>query len=394
MKSLIIPILLITSVSSWAQTSYVAPTKILGKSAYQLGVSGDFFKSSKKIDSEGEDVEFKDGESFSRLQSDIQAYYGLTENLQVGLGVRLRQNVSKTQSLTGDEESETSKGLQSVGTSFIFGFKPIGRFNYTLEGSFRYAFNNNEESSLTDQGALVLGDQGSEYSIGVGLTYSSLSKNYLTGRAGYRSPGKDLSTEIYWQVEAAMAWQHVALIAGVDGVTSMKNDPHKDDIASRPIFNNGSTFLYSSINREWIAPYAGVNFALGEYWRVELKGSQVVSGRSTDLGTTFGASLIRRVDNKDKGRFDKAFKSYDFEASVTKVSPKKEYVVIDKGLSDDIRKGMKIDFFEFDYVGGNILLARGSVIQTKSESAIVKITQRYNTKKELKQGIVARGSFR
>ena len=59
-----------------------------------------------------------------------------------------------------------------------------------------------------------------------------------------------------------------------------------------------------------------------------------------------------------------------------------------------IFKDLEIDFYEFDYVGGNILLARGTVIQSKSSSAIVKITHRYNTKKELKEGTVARGNFR
>ena len=394
MKLILFSTLLGISLSSWGQTSYVAPTKILGKSAYQIGISGDYFKTSKGIDSSGNDVELKDGESFSRLQGDLQALYGLTDNFQIGLGARFRQNASKAMNPSLEEETETSTGLHSVGASFVFAFKPIKRISYTIDGSFRYAPTKSEESSLTEQGSLVLGDQGSEYAIGGGITYSSLSRNYLTGRAGYRSPGTDLSPEIYWQVEAAMAWEHFALIAGVDGVTSMKGDPHEDDPANRPMYNNGTSFLYNSVNREWIAPYAGVNFAMGEFWRVELRGSQVVSGRSTDLGTAFGVSLIRRVDNKSKTRIDQSFKSYDFETHVTKVSPKKGYLVIDKGISDDVQKGMKIDFFSFDYVGGNILLARGTVIQTKADSAVVKITQRYNTKKELKEGVVGRGSFR
>lgn len=125
-----------------------------------------------------------------------------------------------------------------------------------------------------------------------------------------------------------------------------------------------------------------------------MRGSQVVSGNSTDIGTAFGASLIRRVEDKSQDRPDQRFKEYDFEAAVTKVSPKKKYVVIDKGLADDVAKGMKIDFFEFDYVGGNILLARGIVFKTKADSSIVKITNLYNSKKELKEGVVARGSFK
>ena len=54
---------------------------------------------------------------------------------------------------------------------------------------------------------------------------------------------------------------------------------------------------------------------------------------------------------------------------------------------------MRFDFFEFDYVGGNILIAAGVVIQAKSDSSIVKITQTYNTKKEMKEGIIGRASL-
>src|SRR5690606_16785764 len=120
------------------------------------------------------------------------------------------------------------------------------------------------------------------------VTYSSVSKNFLTARVGYRVPGTDLSHEIYWQAEGALVWPYWALVAGVDGVTSMRNDPNEDNLALRPVFHTGNTNLYSSYNREWIAPYAGVNIALGKNWRVELKGSQVVNGRSTDSGTTLG----------------------------------------------------------------------------------------------------------
>lgn len=378
-----------------AQTSYVAPTSILSKKGYQLGVSGDYFKTSKRIDRNGEDVPFEDGESFSRIQGQVFGAYGLTENLQIGGGARFRQNASTLlNTSTSETETDTSTGIESTFANFVFAFKPVDRLRYTLEGQFRYRPYTNEETDTSGQGSLVLGDNGTEYSGGLGLTYASKTNNFLTGRIGFRNLGSDLSQEIYWQVEGALAWTYVALVAGVNGVSSMKNDPYTDDPENKPGYNTGSTALYNSINREFIAPYAGINFALGKQWRLELQGSQVVSGTSTDLGTSFGISLIRRVDIKNTGRTDKQFKEYDFEASVTKVSPKKGYVVIDKGISDDIQRGLKIDFYEFDYVGGNILLARGTVIKAKADSSIIKITHLYNTKKQLKEGTVARGSFR
>jgi hypothetical protein len=119
-----------------------------------------------------------------------------------------------------------------------------------------------------------------------------------------------------------------------------------------------------------------------------------VSGQSTDLGTAFGINLIHRLEKSQLKIVDNKFKTYDTEASVTKVSPKQEYVVIDKGLADDFYKGMRIDFFEFDYVGGNVLVATGIVIQTKSDTCIVKITQKFNLEKQIKEGLVGRGSLK
>lgn len=377
-----------------AQTSYVAPTKVLNKKGYQLGISGEFFNSSKSIDKDGNDVEFADGEKFSRMQGEVEGRYGLTPELQISGGVRFRQNSSTIMNASSEAEDETSTGVQSTFVSLMYAFKPVDRFFYTMEGTFRFTPYTNAEITGTDKGNMILGDDGNEYSVGLGVTYASRTNNFLTLRGGYRNPGKDLATELYWQVEAAMAWKYVALIAGVDGNSSMNNDPFEDDPTNKPAYNTGRTALYNGTNREWITPYAGLNLALGESWRVELRGSQVVSGKSTDVGTTFGISLIRRVEGKNKVNPDLKFKDYDFEATVTKLSPKKGYVVIDKGLSSDVQKGMKIDFFDFDYVGGNILLARGTVIQAKSDTAVIKITHLFNNKKELKEGTVARGSFR
>lgn len=387
--------ILFASPALLAQTSYVAPTAILGKQGSQIGISGDYFKTSKRIDPDGENIEFEDGEAFSRIQSEVTGFYGLTENLQIGGGVRFRQNASKVFNAATDEaETDTATGVESSFATLKYAFKPVDRIQYSLEGTFRFRTFTNDETDENSEGNLILGDDGNEYSIGLGVMYASQNNNFLSGRAGYQSPGTDLSTEIYWQAEGALAWKYVALVAGVNGISSLKDSPFEDDRENQPNFNTGSTALYNSINREMIAPYAGINFALGKEWRVEFRGGQVVSGRSTDLGTVFGFSLIHRVDDKKGSKPDKAFKEYDFEATISKVSPKKGYVVIDKGLSEDIQKGMKIDFYEFDYVGGNILLARGTVIRTRSDSSIIKITHLYNTKKELKEGVVARGSFR
>lgn len=355
-------------------------------------MAGDYFQTSKTVDEKRKSTALPAGESFYRTQGEVGGLFGATDQLQLGLGLRYRLNQSTYMSGT-QEIDASSSGVQSTFASFAYGFKPQGQWNVTLEGLYRYVPYTNEVAPYNAED-LILGDEGSEYSGGLGFTYSFKNNSFFTVRGGYRKPGLDLSNEMYWQAEAATAWKYVALVAGVDGVSSLNNDPYASNPASRPNYNTGNTNLYNSENREWIAPYAGFNIALGKTWRVELRGSQVVSGKSTDLGTSFGILLARRVDQAPEVKFDKKFKTYDVEASVTRVSPKKEYVVIDKGLADDVEKGTKFDFFEFDYVGGNVLVAQGVVIQTKVNSSIVKITQRFDTKKEIKEGLIARASLK
>lgn len=375
--------------------SYIPTTRLLKSKGYQIGASADYFSTSKVVDANGKKMSLPDGASFSRLQGEVSGYYGATDDLQFGVGLRYRQNQFGYEDTAGDKQTATGTGLESTYLSIMFAFPQVDQMQYTLEGTFRYRPYTNEEfdPAVDDPNKLILGDQGNEISGGLGVTYFAKNNNFLTLRAGYRRAGSDISDEIYWQAEGAMAWRYVALIAGVDGVNSMNSDPYEDAPSERPVFNTG-TNLYYGENREWITPYAGINFALGDTWRLELRGSQVVSGKATDLGTTFGINLVRRVDKNANRQMDSRFKSYDLEASVTKVSPKKAYVVIDKGLADDVAKGMRFDFFEFDYVGGNVLVATGVVIQVKSETAIVKLTNRYNTKKDIKEGLIARATLK
>ena len=393
-------ILIFFSSHAFAQnspTSYVAPTKVLKARGYQLGVYADYFKTKNVLDEKGKKEELMKGFSNSRIQTEVAGQYGATDDLQFGVGFRFRQNASQAELDNGEVWKGSNSGLESTFLNLMFAFKPVDRIQYTLEGTFRYRPYTNDEidesTKETDLKKVILGDTGNEMSAGLGMTYIGAGNNYFTLRGGYRRPGSEISQELYWQAEGAMAWKYVALIAGVNGVSSLKSDPYEDKEEERPLYVSASN-LYNTKNREWVTPYAGINIALGNSWRVELRGSQVVMGKSTDTGTSFGFNLIRRVDKSETRIVDSKFKTYDIEATVTKVSPKKEYVVIDRGIADDFNKGMRIDLFEFDYVGGNVLVASGVIIKTKSDSAIVKITQRFNTKKELKEGLIARGTLK
>lgn len=388
--------ILLASASLWGQTSYVPPTRVLKERGTQLSLGVDSFSTSQTVDEKGEKRKLSDGESFNRYQAEVGGLFGLTDDFNVGIGARFRSQTGSFTSGTDEVDAKVS-GVQSIAARFLFGFDPVNRTQFTLEGMFRYVPYTNDElnnNANDDIEKLILGDEGNEYSVGLGVTYSSLSNNHYTVRGGWRKPGNDLSTEFYWNGEIALQFRYVTPLIGVDGVTSLENGTYESDPGDRPNWNSRPTALYNSINREWVAPYVGLNFAFSPFWRIELRGQQVIQGRSTDLGTGFGINIVRRLDQSEEKGVDAQFKTYDLEATVTKVSDKKTYVVIDKGLADDIEKGMKFDFFEFDYVGGNSLVARGVVAKVSADKAIVKLTHRFNLAKEIKEGLVGRASLK
>ncbi len=390
----LIPLILLLSTSAFAQQSYIPFAKPLEKKGYQLSLSGNYWKSDKRIDREGTKTDFPEGESFTRIDSDINGILGVAKNFQIGAGAKFRTNQMKVTDSNGEVINANTTGPESISLSGLFAFEPVNRIQFAFEGAYKFRPYTDKEIDLTnyDRADIVHGEKGNEYNIGLAVSYTSASKNYLSMRGGFRDPGTEISNEIYYQAEAVMGWKQIALVAGVDGVVSMKDDPYTDDPLNKPAYNRGNSEMYHGINREYMAPYAGFNVAVGKNWRAEFRGSQVISGRSTDTGTSFGITLAYRKETAPEQLLDSKFKTYDIEATVSKVSEKKNFVEIDKGISSEVYKGMRVDLFEFDYLGGNVLVARGIVMQVRVDSAIVKISTRFNPKKEIKQGLIARMS--
>ena len=64
-------------------------------------------------------------------------------------------------------------------------------------------------------------------------------------------------------------------------------------------------------------------------------------------------------------------------------------MVINRGLSDGIQNGMRIDFFFYDYLGGNELIATGLVVKASSSKSMVRMTSVYS-KRRVKEGTIIR----
>lgn len=392
--------LFILSSGLFAQTSYVPLGQVLNKSGYEFSLNAKSWVSRGTFDTKGDFEDFdypnQTNDDFRSQEMELKGMYGATKDFQFLGGINYRQNQSRL-NIGADEYATSSSGVQSYFLGAMFALDRVNRvLQYSLELNYRQAPYRNERINaadwvLEDYDRLVLGDDGADISGGINISYISPYLHSLGTKILYRKPGTGLSDEINYQVEAALVNPYAALVVGCEGIYSLKTDQYTENENEKPLTHTGATALYNSINRERFAPYIGLHLSLGKTWRIESRAQVVSSGRSTDEGYMYSLTVAKRESIRTKNIVDKQFKTYDLEANVTKISKRKEYVVIDKGLSSGISEGMRFDLFVDNYTGGNKLMARGVVVKLNAEQAILKVTSRFSGEYEFKEGMVARG---
>lgn len=373
--------------------SYEPLTYVLKDKNYQLKLSENFFQTTGYFDNTRVKQAMPNGSSFYRLDSDITFRKGLTKSLEFGVFSKFRTQSSEVLD-TSNKLHQTSKlGVESVGLLFKHALPPVERTRYTLEFGGKAATYKNPDFNIADaNGILVLGDDVHELFFGGSVSYETVKKNYLNARIHYNYPTSNLSQEFKYWFEGAMAWEKFTFLGGVQGVYTVGTDKYSDNVNAKPRQYTGATHLYNSINREYIAPYLGMNWGFNEKWRMETKVATLVMGQSYDQGNEYTVNLVYNPGNSTNEVakvHDRKFKAYHIEASVIKISPRGRYLRIDKGLNHDIEKGMKADLFEFDYLGGNKLLASGVVLEVGPDSSVVKILSMHQNV-EIKVGHLVR----
>lgn len=367
---------------AFSQIVYVPYATTLNEKGTEFLFNVEYFQTTAIVNTENQSAELADGISHNRIDFNAIGKYGLTPGLELIGGVRGR-SIQSNFSYLNEDYSLSNSGLESIIAGFKFAFKEVERIMYGFEGYYRKAMHTNEEFNGGELDSIALGDDSREYGLGGNFYFRSTGGNFLDIHLLYRSPGEDLSQEIFSRSQFGLVWNYVALYAGVENVTSLGNDPYTDDVENKPIVVQGASGMFNSINRQWTAPYLGLNIALGTNWRLGFEYAQVATGSSTDLGPRFGITLAKRT-SPVKSEFAKRnakFKQYQVEGSVIKLSKSRKVAVIDKGLANGIEKGMAVDFYYFDYVGGNELIAKGKVLKAKTAKALVRIIKRYSRRR-------------
>lgn len=377
---------------------YRPPAKTLDRRGLQVEALFSRLISQGNFNFDGGREDFVGDETFEKNEGELKVRFGLSERFEITAGARYRQNYALDIVQTQNSQRYTLKrdGLES-GLMFIkYNFWRTGRWVFTGEGKLRRSIYHNPLYSPSDPyGFLVLGDGGTEFSLGGHLSYTSAKKINLSGSLFYNIPNSNLSDELVYDVQLGLPFTRLALVGGIGGVFSLQHDEYSDIPRQKPPIGTANTNLFNSVNRSWTAPYAGFQFALHPSWRVDLYGKMVMMGVSTDRSQEVLLQLVwgeKGISKRDVQVH--SFKDYTIEASVVKVSPRGKFVRVDKGISQDIEKGMRLDIYQTDYFGGNVLLASGIVYEAYADSSILKIETVYREDIAVKEGHVVRGAIR
>lgn len=375
--------LALMSSATFAAANYRAPYAPLGKRAYKIQAGSDYFKSTGYWDNDGVKQSLADGESFSVLNTRLSLMYGYGDNLQFMAGVGYRQ-VAAQYLANSVSNSITKSGLESYSAGVRYSWKSGKNWFYSLDfQASQTAYSNTDyaNTSAVPTDEIILGDAGNSYKVGLGISYLMSRKWIVNMNGTYHQPGNNLSRQIDYTLESSWIWSNLSASLGVDGVYALGADKYTADKGSKPVQGRAPSYLYNSLNHIIVAPKVRVGYGIGS-WRIDVYGSKVMAGKSTDMGMHMGLMLTKYSGPAKKtNKTSKSFKEYHVEATVLKVSPKGRFVQIDQGLSQDVEKGMRFDFFETDFFGGNVLVASGIVYEVSLNRAIVKIVKQYSKKK-------------
>ena len=376
--------------------AYINKTQTLNAKGAEVGFITSYYVPTSYEDHDGQNHKFNEGESYMRADLLLLAKYGFTDRFEMNFGANFRQNAA-TGKYEDEDKTFSSSGLESGLLGLKYSFLMKKRIQYSFEASYRVATYSNKYYEQDDLPVvpeeIAMGEGSRSISAGFAFTFMSESQNFFTGRFLYRNPGREISNEVYSEIEGTIAWQYFALYLGVENIYSLKQDAYTNKEDEKPTLSTASSQDYNSINRTWTAPYIGMNIGLGSKWRAEFKVKSKLYGSSTTLGNEVSLALVRRNSKSNHfAKADSAFKEYRYEGSIIKVSKTKRAVSIDMGLETGVEKGSKIDFYLFDYLEGNKLIASGYVVKVGTSKAVVKLTKRF-TKDKIKPGIIARAGL-
>lgn len=370
---------------------YRAKAMLLRNKGYELRYDLKYFSQSARYNKDGEKIEDTEETSFTLIDNDLSLAYGIGNSIELRGSGRFR-NVAGSKTVGNESFSPKKSGVESLMGEFLYAFPSKDQWRYGASVFYRqtlYSHNKALASSYAND-TLELGDDGSEY--GGGIFFSKGNTGWIfDGELQFVSPANDLAREVRYQLGLNYKGNNWALLSGVEGVKSVGDDQYSDDVNNKPVSASVNyTSLFDSINRSYMKPYLGINYAFKSFM-IGGKVTTTVSPISTDAGNEIFISFTTQNvgETEEKVKIER-FKEYSIDGSVLKVSGRGNFVKIDQGLQSDVEKGKKFDIYQTDYFGGNELVAEGVVYEVGSDWSIIKLTKKYKNI-EIRPGFSARG---
>jgi len=371
---------------------YRAKAELLRNKGYELKYNLRYFSQAARFDMDGNELENTDENTFSLMDHDFEVSYGLGNSLELK-GLFRARAVSGTKLVSNETVEANEMGPESIGGEILYSFKPIKNWKYGVSLFYRqtlYTVEKGLPGSFNDKTVLTLGDDGSEY--GGGFFFSNGSKDWIMdGELQAVSPSNNLSREVRYRLGVNYKTISWAFISGIEGVYAIGDDEFTDSPTTKPISAASNyTSLFDSINRQFVKPYVGINYAFKSFM-VGLRGQTTMNPVSTDSGTEVLLTISTQSmgETAEKLKVER-FKDYIIDGAVLKVSGRGNFIKIDQGLQSDVEKGKTFDIYQTDYFGGNELVAEGVVYEVGSDWSIIKLTKKYKNI-EIRPGFSARG---
>lgn len=371
---------------------YRPPSQTLGEKKFEFNGNLSYWQTTGYFDQLGDATELEQN-SFNETDLDLSLVYGLARKFQVSLGTKYRFiSTEVDQGVAQAPLSLSGSGFENFSGAIKYSFPQTGEWDFAIEAAYYLPLYSNEESVSTSSQIISIGDAQSRFLLMGHFSLRRTRHIVLAGGLGLNFYSGDQSQELPYNFEITYFEKDYALGLGVDGIYSLETDKYTDDPTAKPITGLQATNRYNSINRSFVSPYVAGNYALDEDYKVTAKLSSPYVGKSTDKGLQVELGFSMGFNNplSDGIDYSEKFKSYELEAYITKVSPRGRFVKIDRGVVDDIEKGMRFDIYKKSPIEENILIASGRVFQVSTKESIIKILKIYQ-QMPIQVGFLARG---
>lgn len=368
-------ILILLIGDAFGEIYFINPSATRGKNVFDSRLDIRRFNTENLFDTSGNKTPLPPGNSFQMSNIDLNLIYGLSDDLDLNLGIRGRQNQAQVGS-----QSYSNSGFESFWITGKYSLSNSSKFTSSIELLFRSTFYSNNNQIVQSQ-ELIMGDAGNEEALFLNGGYKISNKYFLFGRAAINWPENVLSTEVLYDLKFSSLLEPIRLDIGVGGTISLYKSPYPSLEAARDAFNlnTGGSNLFVSWNRQATIPYLELSY-LSENFNFGLNLSAIVAGKSTDNGVFAGLYIAYHV-----GAFKEPFKGFNYGYSdfkllgkVSDIGPKMENIKISFGTSDDLEIGDDIYFFKEISNHKEILMAKGKVKEVGVNWSIIVVSEKLN----------------